>query len=202
VSLKVALEMLGFGPCYHMSELFMHPEHATILANGLQRPATLKTIFDSYQSTVDYPGSSLWRPLLDQYPEAKVILTRRDPAKWYESVCSTVGKPGHVRMLMQSPLAPVALQLPAFGDEPGNPEATMRYFEEYGDAVKAEVPAKQLLVFKVQDGWEPLCAFLGVPVPDQPFPRLNDRNSMQSEGDLENLTFEQVQGLIRSANLL
>jgi Sulfotransferase domain len=54
-------------------------------------------------------------------------------------------------------------------------EALRRAFIAHNEAVKATIPAGQLLVYDVKQGWAPLCEFLGVPVPDEPFPRSNDR---------------------------
>jgi hypothetical protein len=66
-----------------------------------------------------------------------------------------------------------------FGGDLVSRENAVRVFEAHNAAVQAYVPADRLLVYEVSQGWEPLCEFLGVPVPDTPFPRVNDTESMQ-----------------------
>src|SRR5262245_20087269 len=93
MSLKLALEQLGFGPCYHMIENFAHPEHAPMwqsLAEG--QTDDWRPILDTYQSTVDWPGVIIWKELMAANPDAKIILTLRDPGSWYESGAATIFK--------------------------------------------------------------------------------------------------------------
>jgi hypothetical protein len=91
MSLKVALETLGFGPCYHMTEVFTHPEHVELWRAATQgKPVAWEQIFDGYRATVDWPGCTFYAQLMQRYPDAKVILTVRDPQKWYESVYNTI----------------------------------------------------------------------------------------------------------------
>jgi hypothetical protein len=119
LSLKLALEQLGFGPCHHMIEVFMHPESVPLwVAAGAGKP-DWDAVFDGYQAVVDYPGCAFWRELID-------------------------------------------------------------YFKRHDAAVRAAVPKDRLLVFEAVQGWEPLCGFLGVPVPDTPFPRENSRADFQT----------------------
>lgn len=141
----------------------------------------------------------MWKPLARRFPQAKVILTRRDPVRWYESVIETVGSPDHVRFMLRSPLVPAALANPPFGLRLER-QAMIRHFERYGDEVRKTIATDRLLEFEAKDGWEPLCRFLGVPVPDRPFPHLNDRNAMKAaaEGkDFSQLSFADVQQAIR-----
>jgi hypothetical protein len=91
MSLKVALEELGFGPCYHMIELFEHPEHVERWEAAVGgEPVDWEELFSGYQVTVDWPGAAFYKELSERYPEARVILTVRDPERWYESAWNTI----------------------------------------------------------------------------------------------------------------
>jgi hypothetical protein len=89
MSLKVALEELGFGPCYHMSEVFENPEHVELWENAARgKPVDWEELFRGYRATVDWPGAAFYEELMERYPDAKVILTVRNPERWYESARS------------------------------------------------------------------------------------------------------------------
>jgi hypothetical protein len=197
-SLKAALELLGYGPCYHMSTVIAEPYRVRQwLDVGEGRSHDWDTIFDGFESAVDWPASSYWRELAEHHPAAKVILTVRDPERWYESVVSTVfagalakGRPPLRRRVIRWL---IARRAPDFALYPRMAKATvfdrlfdgrlddrahvLRVYEEHQTAVKAALPADRLLVFDVRDGWEPLCAFLGAPVPPEPFPQVNERDA-------------------------
>jgi hypothetical protein len=181
LSLKFALEHVGFGPCYHMAEFFAHlPEHLPLWLGAADGRPDWDAIFEGYVSTVDYPGCTYWRDLVAKWPEAKVILTVRDPDSWFESASSTVlshrsramlGAPGVKRFFE-------ATVHRDFGDRSDDREFMTDYFRRWNEAVIAEVPPEKLLVFQAKDGWEPLCEFLDVPVPREPYPRVNSREDM------------------------
>src|SRR5262245_50709202 len=91
LSLKAALEQLGFNPCYHMVEVLSHPDHiARWRAIGEGQAAEWEALFAGYQAAVDVPASEYYAQLMQAYPEAKVVLTVRDPEQWYESASSTI----------------------------------------------------------------------------------------------------------------
>ena len=181
LSLKNALEHLGFRPCYHMTELFSNPranEQWEAIARG--EPVDLKKVLEGYQASVDWPACAVYKELMQAYPEAKVLLSVRDPEKWYESVYNTIYQVSRRDPL--SPLSPHARMINAliwdgtfdgrFEDKAYAIAVFLRHIEE----VRQLVPVEKLLLYDVKEGWEPLCAFLGVEVPsDQPFPHLNDR---------------------------
>jgi hypothetical protein len=192
-SLKIALERLGAGPCYHMFEVVDSPGRARgWLAAARGEPTAWDDVLAGYQSTVDWPGAAFWRELLDAYPEAVAILTVRDPQRWYDSMERTIFRGGP---RWQSPLARKALRLVfaanrdmrdfvdmvtavvaerEFGGRTGDRDHAIDVYERRVADVRATVPPDRLLVFEVAEGWPPLCAFLGVPVPDEPFPHVND----------------------------
>jgi hypothetical protein len=179
-SLREALVRLGFGPCDHMADNFEHPERFALWAEAVRRkqagePIDWRPLLDGYQAIVDWPGSYFWRELTGAHPEAKVILTGRDAERWYESMLSTVytlhGGEG--------------LEVPGdiiwdrtFGGRFADREHALATFVTHNQAVRETIAGDRLLVFDVKEGWGPLCAFLGVPVPEHaPFPHLNDAAS-------------------------
>jgi len=91
LSLKVALETLGFGPCYHMLEVLKNPAHIPIWTSAVQgERIEWDAVFSGYLAAVDWPAAYFWRDLAEQYPEGKVILTVRDSRQWYDSVFDTI----------------------------------------------------------------------------------------------------------------
>jgi hypothetical protein len=182
LSLKLALERLGFGPCHHMIELIEDAEQLDLWSRVAEDggAADWDMVYRDFRATVDWPGAAYWRPLVQHYPEAKVILTVRDPRKWYESAYASIYRARS--FVGDAPLGERRRQLVGrlvwdgeFGGRFEDAEHAMAVFTEHNDAVRREVPADRLLEFEVRQGWGPLCDFLGVPVPDEPFPRSNDR---------------------------
>jgi Sulfotransferase domain len=193
-SAQLALSQLGF-PCYHMVEVILNKDNKTHLdfwrkvANS--PPGSEQDwdqVFAKYAATVDFPGCSVWRELMAAYPEAKVLLTLhpKGPDAWFESVIETIYFTESMwQFKLLELLTPFGRK---FGDMiqklawdrslkgamPVKAKAVAAY-SDWADEVKAAVPADRLLVFKVSEGWEPLCAFLGVERPETPFPNVNDR---------------------------
>lgn len=189
-SLKVALEHLGFGPCFHMYELLAKPERMRAwsrLARG--EPVPWHEAFRGFQSTVDWPGARYWRELVDAHPEAKVILTDRDPDRWYESTRTTIYSLAHGEEADQNTATdatiaefrPVLRRLiweGEFGGRFADRDHAIEVFQRHNAEVQRVVPAGRLLVFRVSEGWRPLCDFLGADVPHGDFPHVNDTASM------------------------
>lgn len=185
-SLKTALEQLGFGPCYHAYELFAHPEHVDRWERRLAGTASWDEVFAGYRATTDFPGVSYWRELVDTYPNAKVVLTVRDPEKWFDSVRTSV-----LRQMDEGPLKPDSdganpvgrLMERMMNARPDfdfhDRDAMVEQFRRHNDEVRQTVPSDRLLVFEVGQGWQPLCEFLGLPVPENEFPRRNDTEEFE-----------------------
>ncbi|GAB3433179.1 sulfotransferase family protein [Flindersiella endophytica] len=196
-SIKAALDRLGFGPCYHGAhDLRAHPEHIDrwLYADTDDAP-DWDRVFDGYQSAQDWPAGLFWRELARFYPDAKVLLSVRDPHAWYQSFRTLMTRPRKAQgealraagMTMRR-IAPLmtkrgrAILGPdwKFGPEMPEDEAGLvAAFHRHTATVKAELPADRLLVFDVRQGWEPLCDFLGVEPPAEPFPHLNSAESQQ-----------------------
>lgn len=180
LSTKVALERLGFGPCYHMIEVFRsHPEHRTDwLAAARGQPVDWHRVLADYQAVVDWPAAAFWSELADAFPEAKVVLTHRDPVSWYESFTATISDgiprehPGDDDV--NGAMMHEVIVRRSFAGASSRDELLRRY-DEHVDEVRAAFGDDRLLVWSVAEGWPRLCAHLGVHVPDEPFPRVNDR---------------------------
>ena len=186
LSLKAALEQLGFGPCYHMTRIFEHVEHGPMWQQfAAGERGDWDSLLGDYNAAVDWPASYFWRELAAFYPQAKVILTVRDAARWFNSIDNTLFR------FMRSPVTPDdeaarrqivmardIVQKRTFDDRIDDRDHVIDTFERHTRAVQAALPAERLLTYDVAQGWEPLCAFLGVPVPDQPFPCVNAQQEL------------------------
>ena len=190
---KEAFEILGLGPCHHWVNILADLEGQVPLwdaaLSGTVEPGK---IVEDYQSTADWPGGFFYQQLMAAYPDAKVLLSVRDPERWEPSFRETIvdmcfGE-SLIRLLASArahvdPKWRRYLELvnrmfwSAEGTFPNGhaPEDLIEGFIAHNEAVKQTVPADRLLVWEVTDGWEPLCEFLGVPVPEQPLPHANDR---------------------------
>jgi hypothetical protein len=197
MSLKVALEEMGFGPCYHMMEVFENPEHVEQWEAAREGHVNWEGLFRGYRAAVDWPAAAFYEELMEKYPDAKVILTVRDPDKWYESARSTIYNIQNVasspvfslaalfvpRMRQMRRVARMASDL-AWEDVFDGRFEDRRYaievFNRWNEEVKRRVPVQKLLVYEVKEGWEPLCDFLGVAVSEgKPFPHLNDAETFR-----------------------
>ena len=176
-SLQTALARLGFGPCHHMVEVFAHPETMPLwIAAGAGKP-DWDAIFADYRSAVDYPSAAYWGELAAHYPDAKVIHTVRDPEAWFESTQATIFRVAEGAMAQNDVRGAFfrSFMKPPLLDHLHDRAFLLDFFERHTEAVKAAIPAERLLVYEVSEGWQPLCDFLGVPVPDDAAPMENTR---------------------------
>jgi len=185
LSLKLALETLGYQKCYHMTEVArsMHFGKWNKKLSGEDIP--WEEFFQGYQATVDWPTTTYYKELASYYPDAKVILTVRDFDKWYLSMMNTIyamyiSSPKWISYLTgMKKMMDNMLWDTEFQGKFENKEHTRMIFEKHIEEVKRIVPNEKLLIFNVSEGWEPLCSFLDVSVPDIPFPRTNETAKMQ-----------------------
>ena len=180
-SLKLAINQLGLGPCFHMEEVLKNmAAQVPLWAEALEGRADWEAIYKGFPSAVDWPTAGFFRELLKNYPSAKFVLTERSPESWADSFGSTIYKlvagkdkaPPEMRAWLDMAEAVIAWTgFPAGLDR----EGLMKAFVAHNAAVRECIPSSQLLVFQVKQGWEPLCGFLGTPIPAEEFPRSNDR---------------------------
>ncbi len=181
-SLKLAIEQLGMGPCHHMEEVLQNqPEQVPLWAAALNGNLDWQAIYSGYESAVDWPTAGFLRELAAAFPSAKFILTVRSPESWLDSFSQTIYPFVTERNRIKAEMLPwidmVARVIEKTGFVSGLDAAGLRQaFDAHYKAVRETIPAQQLLIYQVQDGWEPLCEFLGLPVPADPFPRTNDRS--------------------------
>ena len=194
MSMKEAMSILGFGPCYHMIENLQKGHSELWVRLGTLPPGhpdrpPWSPVFKGYRSTMDLPGFLFYQELMDLNPNAKVILTVRDPEKWYVSVADTIrnsvpescqfrGMRFLMTVLWNNPTLKMLTCLVGekFHQGYNSKESWVRNFNRHNEEVQRVVPREKLLVYQVSEGWEPLCKFLGLPIPDVPFPHLNDTN--------------------------
>jgi hypothetical protein len=185
MSLKSALEQLGYGPCYHMKITLKRYHHMRFFMRAWHRKnVNWKKFFHHYHSVVDWPTCAFYKDLMSVYPDAKVILNVRDPEEWYDSMKETIYAiqpafpwwfPGIVRKMHDDIIWGGSLK-GVFKDR----EKAQAVYREYIEEVKKTVPADKLLIYNVLEGWKPLCDFLGVPVPEgNAFPHINERKSFK-----------------------
>jgi hypothetical protein len=190
LSLKLALERLGFERCYHMVEVQQTPAHADVWRRAHRGESIdWDALFEGYRAAVDWPSCNLWREQLAHFPEARVLHTRRDPDRWYESVMSTIYPTSREARTSDDPAqrafghwADEIVWQHVFEGRMEDRAHVIGVFERHDEAVRREVPADRLLVFEASQGWEPLCAFLEVDVPDEPYPRTNTREQWREHG--------------------
>lgn len=172
-SMKRALEQLGLGPCHHMYEVMANPGQKAIwrsIAKGDDRD--WDEAFAGYHSAVDWPSAFFWRELAEYYPDAKILLTVRSSESWYASMEKTIFK----TLGESSERDSVGIKLIAervFGGRLDDRDHAVSIYEKNIADVQAAFGSDRLLTYNLGDGWESLCRFLDVPVPDTPFPRTN-----------------------------
>jgi hypothetical protein len=194
MSLKAALEQLGFGPSFHMIDLVRDPGPLPLwqaAADGEEVDWT--DALDGWESTVDWPGCTFYEQMLETWPDLPVLLSVREPGAWYQSCANSIHEAKEMALRGE---------LEGGGEDPPSPEVlamindliwngtfhgrflerdyALEVFRRHNEQVRDRVPADQLLVYEVTQGWEPLCSFLGVDVPDGPFPHLNDTASFRT----------------------
>lgn len=181
MSLKLALEKLLGGPCYHMMELFEHLQEQTPLWHAAARGEKINwdDIFAGYCAAVDEPTSVMWQQLIEYYPDALVILSVRDATSWWKSANATIlpikqkAPPTEPPEMVVWHSMIMELYKSVYPDGVDDPETAQKSFLAHIERVKAGVPPERLLIWEVEEGWQPICKALNLPVPDETFPHTN-----------------------------
>jgi len=186
LSLKRALERLGFGPCYHGSEVLSNPTRSVHWQDSI---LDWNTIFAGFRATVDWPAASYWNELAHHFSQAKIVLSIRDVDKWYESMMNTL----HPSLIQGPPksadpnlhefhemLSKLILES-TFEGRLTDENHAKKVFVQHTESVIQEIDDSRLLVFQPSDGWTSLCDFLEVDVPNEDFPHVNDTAWYQAQ---------------------
>ena len=186
-SQKVALEQLLGEPCYHMVETFGKPDHVQFWQDASDAKAVdWNAIMTGYAAAVDWPVAAFWLELSEAFPDAIVLLSTRSSADaWWKSANETIFEVTR-REIPEDPLMRKQAEMiqsllnqrftPHWSEE----EPAKDAYERHNELVRASVPPERLLEWQATDGWEPICAALGVPVPDAPFPVTNSTDDFRA----------------------
>lgn len=175
-SLKLALERLLGEPCYHMIEVFAHPEHVAMWHQAaVGDMPNWDELFAGYGAAVDWPAAAYWKPQSEAYPDALILLSTRDSESWWKSCDDTIFQVFRSadEKMPSDWTAMVKEMFNQFAGGRLDKASAIAAFERHNDTVRATAPPDRLLEWHAGDGWEPICRALGVDVPDEPFPHVN-----------------------------
>ena len=193
MSLKAALERLGANPCFHMIDIIRDPSNLPYWqAAAAGERVDWEAALDGWEGSVDWPGCTFYKEHMETWPDAPVLLSVRDPEKWYASTANSIhaakemAMRGELTPPEENPPSPEVMQMingliweGTFHGRFGEKDYALKVFNDHIEDVKRTVPADRLVVYEIGQGWEPLADMLGVGVPDEPFPHLNDTESFR-----------------------
>ena len=185
LSLKAALEQLGYGPCHHMKEVMLNNDQAEWFSQASKGvEVDWHEVFNKYSSAVDWPAAAYYQELAESFPDAKFVLGVRDPDAWYESVENTIFRvipnfPKWIRFIFPRSdkvfnMIEKTIWQGEFSGQFEDKGTAIQVFNERIETIKKMFPPERLLIHTSKDGWEPLCEFLDVDIPDTPYPWVND----------------------------
>lgn len=189
LSLKIALEMLGFKPCYHMLDVIQNPDHIPIWNDAADGKAVdWDKLFKGYAAAADLPPAHFWKELMNYYPEARIVLTIRDSESWYNSAHNTIFEqsrgrdsgPGSKRTAHQDLMHKIVIQQ-TFDERMADRDHVIKAYERRNEEIQRRVPPERLLIFRISEGWAPLCQFLDKSVPNESFPKTNTTAEYRSK---------------------
>lgn len=188
MSLQVALQQLLGGPCYHMTEVFAHPEHVAIWTAAFDgAPTDWESLFSGYAAAVDWPTAGKWEDISRAFPDAPVVLSTRESADvWWASASRTI-----FQVMDERPPDDLGWQemaekmLASFTPDWRDESAAKRAYEAHNAYVRKTVPASRLVDWQPGDGWGPLCRALGMDEPSEPFPHTNTSEEFRSMAGLD-----------------
>ena len=180
-SLQLALQQLLDGRCYHMAETFGRPDDIPVWHRAvLGTSPDWSSFLAEFVATVDWPACTFWHELADTNPDALVLLSTRSSADaWWKSAHDTIFTitsrevPDDAPPVFGAQIAMVIDMFARFCPDWEDETAAKRAYEEHNARVRATADPDRLLEWQPGDGWEPICAALGIAVPDEPFPHVN-----------------------------
>lgn len=189
LSLKLALEILGYKPCYHMLDVIQNPDHIPIWNDAADgKPVDWDKLFKGYAAAADLPPAHFWKELMNYYPEARIVLTIRDSESWYNSAHNTIFEqsrgrdsgPGSKRTAHQDLMHKIVIQQ-TFDERMADRDHVIKAYERRNEEIQRRVPPERLLIFRISEGWAPLCQFLDKSVPNESFPKTNTTAEYRSK---------------------
>lgn len=180
LSLKRALETLGFSKCYHMAEVAENPSHVGLWRAAWRGEEPWNELFEGYAAAVDWPTAAFWPRLMRVYPDAKIVLTVRDADAWFASARRTIFQSmedglasGDAELRERLVMAQEIIVDGTFGGDLADRDRAVAVYEANVARARRDVPPDRLVLFDGNDGWAPLCEALGVDAPEVPYPRIN-----------------------------
>ncbi|QWC85229.1 hypothetical protein KLP28_00030 [Nocardioidaceae bacterium] len=188
-SLKLALQTLLGGSCYHMTEVFLRMDDCALWNRALaEGRVDFDEVLGDFCAAVDFPASACWQQLAEAYPEALIVHTERPAEEWYASAGATVLEASRDPDRFRLPTAWHEMTRAAWrcvADDILDEAQALAGFAAWNDGVRATAPSHRLLVWHAGEGWGPLCEALEVPVPDEPFPHVNTVEEFRERGGLD-----------------
>jgi len=188
MSFKYALEQLGYQKCYHMHSVFMNPDHLEYWYKAFeQEKFDWELVFEDCQATSDFPACLFWKQLLDEYPDAKVILTIRDAEKWYASMKNTIYEAIYSNQDNLDPILSFVKDKvfeELFEGQFENKDKTIQKFDALNNEIIKTLPNEKLLVYNVKEGWQPICQFLNHAIPESDFPNKNSTKQFRKHNKM------------------
>ncbi|WP_260516603.1 sulfotransferase family protein [Aliiroseovarius sp. M344] len=182
--MREALNILGFGPTHHMFEVIDSQTQTDLWREVVSGGAPdWDKLFAGFFACVDWPSAHYWRELVQRYPDAKVILTTRPADAWWRSIDKTILQYTNAPDSPDNVFSQKLVGDQVFGGRPVTRDRAISVYEAHQKSVIREVASDRLLVYKVGDGWKPLCRHLGVDVPDQPFPNRNAKEGFHDRAN-------------------
>ncbi|MCJ1385417.1 hypothetical protein MMC17_008540 [Xylographa soralifera] len=194
-SMKTALEQVGYNNVYHMTTAMKNPKDCEMWTEAFNAKFHGKgqmlgrkewdQLLGDCDACIDVPTAAFMPELIAAYPDAKVIVSMRDPDKWYTSMMATVGQRSanlkilflgfcdHFFLRRFNPMA-YAMMTGMYGTDLKDAESVKTRYLEFHEEVRRLVPEHRRLEYHLGDGWEPLCKFLGKDVPKNEFPFINE----------------------------
>ena len=190
VSMMIALNQLGYAPCHHMQACLGSSEQSKwFLEAARGEQMDWQKVFDGYEAAVDWPAAAYYKELIEAFPDSKVIFTYRDPDAWYESVAKTIYQvvPSVLdwlrkvwpRVQQWSEMVNRTIWHGEFEGRFEDRDYAQGFMARRLAEVRDLVPEERLLVHTAAEGWAPLCDFLNVEVPDEPYPKANEAARIQ-----------------------